>query len=665
MYFDDANNQDRDQRLETLMQAGQLDEALGLLQAWQEQEPWNSEVWMRLAVVHWLSGQPALTLRDLDALIELEPDNAEALARRAQALLMLGKHEDAEATLTRAEQLDPTTPGVLLNRALVREEHGAYGDSIDLLTAYLEQVPQDHLALARRSHLHRQLGSYPQALADAQACVAMQPQDPESHFAEALARVTLEQGAEALASTDRCLQLQPAFLPALRLKVDLLADMERVPEAEVVLAELRQQAGTDSPHTLLLEARLASEHGEYPDALRWIGRYLDEAPDDAYGYYRRGMIYFRMESFEDALADFQQYATLAPQALEAYEQQFLCFLQLQRYEEAAQVGRTAVDLQPGNYRLQYNFAFAELLCGRLDTALAGFHRAMEGEPLGDELPLRVHLALSEHAPLPVRISWFRTEAEKQGIAATMVQGLLAEAYLEAEEYEQALAITRAVLAYDNTLPFGYLLGVKALCLLERYPEALDVADRGVSVLPDDGRIRLARSLVLRDMGRPEDALAELERAQVQLPGDAEVVRQQALVYGSIGEFGHAVRLLDVALRMDADNPEAHFWLAYFQVHLKRYRPALLAAERLLALVPELPEGRLMRGAALRGLGRHEEAEEEFRQAQAGDPALLDRLSADPVIAGLLDTPKRGRFGTRMRRSATHYWNGLLHMMGNG
>ena len=122
----DTINGDRDQQLSALINAGQLDEAITFLDAWYAGEPWNGEVLMRLAVVHWMAGQPARTLHDLDAYLAMNPGDAEALSRRAQALLMLGKREDAEAALAKAEAIDPFTPGVLLNRALLCEEQGEY-----------------------------------------------------------------------------------------------------------------------------------------------------------------------------------------------------------------------------------------------------------------------------------------------------------------------------------------------------------------------------------------------------------------------------------------------------------------------------------------------------------------------------------------------------------
>ena len=78
--FDDAYNTDRDQQLAAFISAGQFPQALDLLESWYAGEPWNGEVLMRMAVVHWLAGEPAHTLRDLDAYLLMDPENAEALA---------------------------------------------------------------------------------------------------------------------------------------------------------------------------------------------------------------------------------------------------------------------------------------------------------------------------------------------------------------------------------------------------------------------------------------------------------------------------------------------------------------------------------------------------------------------------------------------------------
>ena len=226
-----------------------------------------------------------------------------------------------------------------------------------------------------------------------------------------------------------------------------------------------------------------------------------------------------------------------------------------------------------------------------------------------------------------------------------------------------LNFSRQVLAIDRTRPFAYLLGIKALCGLDRYAEAQALAESGIAALPQDGRLRLARALILRDTGHPLEALRELEQAHELLPTDAEVVRQQALTYGSMEKMARAVQLLEEAIALEPENAETFFWLGYFLIHRKQYQKALRAAERMLALAPQATPARLIRGIALRGLRRYREAEADLARAQYENPVLYERLSNDPFVIALIGPARHTRFSERMRRSITQGWQALCHVLG--
>jgi tetratricopeptide (TPR) repeat protein len=286
-------------------------------------------------------------------------------------------------------------------------------------------------------------------------------------------------------------------------------------------------------------------------------------------------------------------------------------------------------------------------------------------PLSDELLLRIHLALTEHLGARERLEWFHG-AVAEVSSSPMLTGLYAETLLENAQYTEALRQATSIVREHPDRVFGYLLGIKSLSLLERYAEALALADRGVSVLPEEGRLRLARAQLLRDTGRTDEALRELDYARTLLPDDPEVSRQQALTFGSIGKIHEAVRLLEgLAESTGRDHAETFFWLGYFQLHRKHYRQALEAAEHLMRLAPGAPEGFVIRGAALHGLRRHEEANTALARVQADDPALLARLSGDPVVAALLGATDEPKLLERLRRSVTQYWQQFSQSSGQG
>ncbi|HEX2950314.1 MAG TPA: hypothetical protein VHV83_12250, partial [Armatimonadota bacterium] len=158
-------------------------------------------------------------------------------------------------------------------------------------------------------------------------------------------------------------------------------------------------------------------------------------------------------------------------------------------------------------------------------------------------------------------------------------------------------------------------------------------------------------------GQPNEALHELDIAEKLLPDDADVLRQRALVHGSIGEIEEAVAVLQESLRLDGESTESYFWLGYFRIHLAQYQGALETAEQLLALIPMSAEGHIVRCAALRALHRHREADDELAWLTQQESDLLERLREDPVMEKLLNPHKEQEDGvvSRFRRSLVQRW----------
>jgi tetratricopeptide (TPR) repeat protein len=621
---------------EALMREGELAQAQLLLEAWYAREPWRHDVLLRLAVVHWLAGAPARTLRALDTFLAVEPEHAEALARRAQALLALGKVVDAEVSLARAEALDPLTPGVLLNRALMLEQGGALAAAAAALGTYLARLPGDDFARVRRSHLLRQLGEFGAALTEAQAAVAARSQHPEPHLAEALAWEALDEGARALAACARGLQVAADFLPAWRVQVEILLDLGELPAARRALAEVVARQ-PDHPQTHLLRARVAAEAGERTEAFAALARFDEESAETPDGYYRRGLVLLRLGEYAQAEVAFADYITRLPQAFEGYEQLCLCHLARQAWPAALAAGQTAVACQPNNPRFHYYLLLAHLGAGDPQAARAVGERILTLAAGQDPFLLRTYLALMPVLSEPERVSWLERACAGGTDTRILLQALLADAYLDAGQPAKALPVAVAVCDREPASSYHFLLGVRALRALGRLPEAIQWAARGVDHLPADARLRGAYALVLRDGGHFAKALEELAHAAAIAPDDPLIPRQQALVLAAEGQVDEAITLLAGARARGVTDAESAYWQAYLLVHAGRPAEALPLIERSLA-EHATPEAQLVRAAALRGVRRVWESQAEIAAVGLQAPDTLVRSRADPVLGEYLSRP---------------------------
>jgi len=129
----------------------------------------------------------------------------------------------------------------------------------------------------------------------------------------------------------------------------------------------------------------------------------------------------------------------------------------------------------------------------------------------------------------------------------------------------------------------------------------------------------------REEGRDEEALAELGRALEIYPVHLLSLYLVGLIRQRHGDADGAVatyrRILDIDPRYFAA------WVSTSAIEYgrRRYGPALEAADRALAIQPDLPAAKLARGNALRGLGRHAEARDAYAAAVRDDSVRWEAL----------------------------------------
>jgi tetratricopeptide (TPR) repeat protein len=205
-------------------------------------------------------------------------------------------------------------------------------------------------------------------------------------------------------------------------------------------------------------------------------------------------------------------------------------------------------------------------------------------------------------------------------------------------------------------------GVEAFWALGRYAEAVACA------------VPLGRGKALRELGRHEEALEELEAAQRQEPHRAEPVWEEALTHAVRGEYGNARTALERAHLLEpsfwntawtlGQGTEAHKRRGNAHARQGLHHIAVRDFDLALALEPRLPWTHFDRGESLAALDRLDEAERALRQAEAlfldGDAnltwvhaALADvHRAAGRRVQAKLETERALRLYSENSRAAT-------------
>ncbi len=189
-------------------------------------------------------------------------------------------------------------------------------------------------------------------------------------------------------------------------------------------------------------------------------------------------------------------------------------------------------------------------------------------------------------------------------------------------YAEALDSADRALSLEAANPDAHLGRGNALLALGRAAEALAAYDQALALRPTDPRGHYNRANALRDLGRLEDAVAGYEAALALSPGYVEALGNRGAALARLGRLGEALAAFDAVLAR-SPTAEAHRNRGAALARLRRLPEAIASYDAALAADPRSAQAHNDRAAALNDLGRAAEALAAADRAIALDPALVD------------------------------------------
>ncbi|MDC0771347.1 tetratricopeptide repeat protein [Streptomyces sp. HD] len=139
---------------------------------------------------------------------------------------------------------------------------------------------------------------------------------------------------------------------------------------------------------------------------------------------------------------------------------------------------------------------------------------------------------------------------------------------------------------------------------------------------------VARAAAHRELGRPDEALRDLDRALTLAPDHVPALIDRGALRGQLGRYDDSLRDLDRALGLEPDNTGGLLERSATHWELTQYSLALRDLDRLLRLEPHNPDALHARGATYRELERNDEALRDLDRALQLKPddawTLIDR-----------------------------------------
>lgn len=535
-------------------------------------------------------------LADMDEALRLEPQNASFKHSRAYLLFRLGRIDEASAQYEAAAARDPDLRGGWLGGAILLKQ-GKWRDAIEHYSAMLEADPTDARAYYDRGEAWYCLGEHEHALRD----------------------------------IDEALRLGPVNAASQHSRAQVLFELGRIDEAsaqyESALARDPDLGGG------WLGGALALKQGNYQEAIEHFKGELEADPTNARAHYDRGLAWYHLGEYGEALCDLDEAVCLAPKNRPILQLRAKLLFLLDRIEEASAAYETVLAQEPeaekewwSSERTWLGGAIA-LKQGNYCEAIAQFDAVLDVDPTHS----RVYNDRGE--------AWYR-------------QG----------EYEPALRDFDRAVELDPEHFVYYINRANARMGLARCVQAtrdsrlsecesvLRDLDEAIRLEPERADTLHLRATVLFDeLGRFDEAFAEYEAAlklNPELGGD--------WLGGAIalkrGHFKEAIEQFDAVLETDPTRPRVYFDRAKAWYRLREYENALRDIDEAIKLKPEIAGYQFFRAHVLLELGRVDEASAHYEAALVQDPGFKEGWLAGAIAL------KQGKF-----REAVEQFNAVLEI----
>ena len=365
---------------------------------------------------------------------------------------------------------------------------------------------------------------------------------------------------------------------------------------------------------LLNAAQAAIDRKDFEAAAQDYRDYLAKKPDDAIVHYDLGYAYSALNRAADAKSEYERAIALDPKMAAAHLNLGATLLES---DPAAAVEplKKAAELTPEDARTKWVLGTALERSGKLDDAIEAYRSAEKLDAADIKIRLSLAHALAAGGRAGEAEAEYRAALDLHGAAPETAQALrgLSEALIAEKNLPEASSELAAYLEARPNDAKARVDHASLLLDLGQPDAALAELDRAAKTSPEGLPELKLRSDVLWRQKRYAEAAGVLEKAAALAPRDADISARLGEAYLQSKDYPNATRWLVSSFRLD---PKANDVLAYLvdaEYGEKNYAEALGALDEL-SKREQLPAASwYVRAVCYDKLGRAAEALEAYQK----------------------------------------------------
>lgn len=290
-----------------------------------------------------------------------------------------------------------------------------------------------------------------------------------------------------------------------------------------------------------------------------------------------------------------------------YSNMGIALSHLGRMDDAVHSYTKALELEPGNTRIDFNLAVTLLRAGEYAQAADHLkHLQRTGnDPRYDELLAFCYYHLASY-PLAARAAERVYVAHPEDAANALILG---STYTRMHLYDKALPLITFALKAAGSAE-GHLILAQTLIGLHQYPAAQRELEQIAASQPNFPGLHEAMGEVYVGTEHAHEAEAEFALAVKENPDSFEANYLLGRLKRFDGNFAEANHYFDIADRLHPHSPEIAYERAEIAIKERRFADAVPLLEYVTRTEPDEAQAVLLLAQAYQKTGRHEDAQRE-------------------------------------------------------
>ncbi len=494
---------------QALLQQGRSADLLKEFQPTGKNPKLDAEIMVDRGAAQLVQGQQDNARQSFDKAQQLDPNSLQAWLAGARLSLMKGDIKAAQTQVDRALALDSKSPDARIMHAQLLLQSKDVTGALNVLNTAIKDTPPALAARLLRANILISQGKFPDAKQDVDAVLAAQPSNVEALYFQA---VLLHEAKDDKAANDALTRLQPVF--------------DRLPRAYYLQALVRENLGL---HELAATS-----------AASYVGR----VPDDPNGVKLLARIDMELGRPDQAAQVLQRLADSGHADLEFLVLLARADLTSGRPQPAQDALKKAIAMAPQNPALKAQLAGVMLDTGQPDAAIQLLQTAFDQDPKQPQMGEALFLAALKTGDVNRATDAFNKVHAAQGDTPTVrnMAGLLQMAQLNlagaAATFQDIIKSNPDFLPAQINLA-RTLSGEGDLAGSEKILSAM---------LAKSPAGQPALGMMLDELsasGKPDDAVALLEKADAAAPDNAQLTIGLGQLYLRTGKPQKALDLTNV------------------------------------------------------------------------------------------------------------------------